>query len=841
MSVLNRAMFNKNMPVVRRAIGSNQLGEVRDRISADEQRKFLDRRQQLIEQRNQPGAIESFFTNLASNLRDTSKAVGGLFNTDTPVSDDSTVYDFGEYGGTYDLKDQGFQRVLRNYLPEGAELFVGDPNKFLLSPEGQQAIELFRADILKTQEANRAMGSPITGEGINGLKKLDEMRFRQMGSPMQGEIAQQAMMPQQNPENVGIMQGFEEDAKTIVDAGSEKKEEFDKAEDYEQLMNTIRGDKKSEDQRRDELAEIVGEKDANDTPDSVLTLVQPVIQMLDTPEVRQEGIGATPQAFAMGGPVYRNQGTNKPEGETSTNDDALNVALMSLLLNQNQGANIPSLATGFQKNLPVMQAILGRDPDRTLADTFFNISRSGFGLAAGMTPQEALLLGLEGQQKIGAKEEARDLAIRQAALGEASKDKAFAQQLDLAIKKEQAKRKDTKGTTFVVGSGVEVPSAVSSLLSDTQISAYPEGTNIFVDKDNKLSINIPTQADQEAYYNTETNTVVFLTDKEFNDLSDANKQNYTTVGAGSTFTKLAKLKDDGSVDLTTVVDIRNSDQAKIQELLESDPPYTIISNSFEVNPDRSGVGIFNRAEGGPVFRQAGSNKDGETAQPNYEEILKSAEAALAEGQLFPAQSESDRSFFNSLYSSTFDSLKDLLELKQLIAADPSLVGYTGLAQESLTKLATLANDIDNIFGDKFFPDDEQGVPKGIGMFTKPQIRELKSKVAELSDAVADIMSLRGKRGTPEGVRRRAEERTDVTGLYGSDFAFGKIDALTDYLTDRIKVFAVLSGNFSDETDFADFGKSIDILNNSIKDLNPNTFKDKKSKYTLDELEAILGE
>ena len=805
MSVLNRAMFNQT---VNRQTGSPISGE------------------------NSP----TFFENLANALRGTKNAPTAT------KSDDSTVYNFGEYGGTYDLKEQGFQRILRNYLPEGAELFVGDPNEFLLSPEGQQAIELFRADILKTQEANRAMGSPITGEGINGLKKLDEMRFRQMGSPMQGEIAQQAqMMPQQNPENVGIMQGFEDDAKTIVDAGSEKKEEFDRAEDYEQLMNTIRGDNKSEDQRRDELAEIVGEKDANDTPDSVLTLVQPVIQMLDTPEVRQEGIGATPQAFAMGGPVYRNQGTNKPEGETSTtNDDALNDLFMQILLNQNKGANIPSLATGFQKNLPVMQAILGRDPDRTLADTFFNISRSGFGLAAGMTPQEAAMLALQGQQKIGAKEEARDLAIKQAALGEASKDKAFAQQLDLAIKKEQAKRKDTKGTTFVVGSGVEVPPAVSSLLSETQIGAYPEGTNIFVDKDNKLSINIPTQADQEAYYNTDTNKVVFLTDKEFNDLSDTEKENYTTVGAGSTFTKLAKLKDDGSVDLTTVLDIRNSNQAEIQRLLEEED-YTIISNSFEVNPDRSGVGIFNRAEGGPVFRQAGSNEDGETAQPNYEEILKAAEDALAEGQLFPAQSESDRSFFNSLYSSTFDSLKDLLELKQLIAADPSLVGYTGLAQESLTKLATLANDIDNIFGDKFFPDDAEGVPAKIGMFTKPEIRELKSKVAELSDAVADIMSLRGKRGTPEGVRKRAEERTDITGLYGSDFAFGKIDALTDYLTDRIKVFAVLSGNFKDETAFADFGKSIDILNNSIKDLNPNTFKDKKSKYTIDELEAILGE
>ena len=31
-------------------------------------------------------------------------------------TDDSTVYDFGDYGGSYDLKEEGFQRVLRNYV-----------------------------------------------------------------------------------------------------------------------------------------------------------------------------------------------------------------------------------------------------------------------------------------------------------------------------------------------------------------------------------------------------------------------------------------------------------------------------------------------------------------------------------------------------------------------------------------------------------------------------------------------------------------------------------------------------------------------------------------------------
>ena len=799
MSVLNRAMFNQT---VNRREGSPPSGE------------------------------ENFFERFASLLRGQKSDP-----IQSKQSDDSTVYDFGEYGGTYDLKEEGFQRILRNYLPEGANLFVGNPRDYILSTEGQDAIELFKADILKTQEANRAMGSPITGEGINGLKKLDDMRFRQMGSPMQGEMAQPAQaMPQQNPENVGIMQGFEDDAKTIVDAGSEKKEEFDKAEDYEQLMNTIRGDNKSEDQRRDELAEIVGEKDADDTPESVLALVQPVIQMLDTPEVRQEGIGATPQAFAMGGPVYREKGTGK-EGETSNNDDALNNLFIQMLLAQNtSGANIPSLATGYQKNLPVMSSILGRDPDRTAADTFFNIARSGFGLAAGMTPQEAILLGLQGQQKIGDKVEARDLAIKQAALGEASKDKAFAQQLDLAIKKEQAKKKDTKGSTFVVGSGLEVPKAVSSLLSSDQISAYPEGTNIFVDEKNKLSINIPAQADQEAYYDTENQKIVFLTDREYEDLQD--KSNITTVSAGLSFTKLAKLED-GKVVEGTIKDIRNTQQDTINDLLEQG--FVIISNSFEVNKDREGGSLF--ADGGIVKRSDGSPEDGENAPgSDYEAILADAENALKEtGTVFPALTDTDKSFFNSLYSSTLESLNDLKRVKELIAADPSLTGYTGLAQETLTNFASLINDMDNYMGDKVFPDDERGVPKYLKYFTKPEIRELKFKVAELSDAVADILSLRGKRGTTADVRGQALKRTDLTGFYGSDVAFQTIDSLTDFLTDRVKVFGMLSGNFEPGKNYDEFVANVTTLNNAIKNINPQNYEGKKTTYSLEELESIIGE
>ena len=66
-------------------------------------------------------------------------------------------------------------------------------------------------------------------------------------------------------------------------------------EDYEQVINTIRGDQASLQDRRQELAGVVGDADAAQTPDSVLTLVQPIMQIAAV----DQGIGSmAPEAMA---------------------------------------------------------------------------------------------------------------------------------------------------------------------------------------------------------------------------------------------------------------------------------------------------------------------------------------------------------------------------------------------------------------------------------------------------------------------------------------------------------------------------------------------------------------
>ena len=66
---------------------------------------------------------------------------------------------------------------------------------------------------------------------------------------------------------------------------------LDEAEDYEQVMNSMRETDATVEERRMELADIVGEQDAQQTPESVLTLVQPVMMMAKT----DQGIGGLAQ------------------------------------------------------------------------------------------------------------------------------------------------------------------------------------------------------------------------------------------------------------------------------------------------------------------------------------------------------------------------------------------------------------------------------------------------------------------------------------------------------------------------------------------------------------------
>lgn len=105
-------------------------------------------------------------------------------------------------------------------------------------------------------------------------------------------------------ENVGIMQGFLDS----MDEGEEDDEEYG-GDDYatvdrrpdspEILMNNLRGDMRSIDARRDELADLVGYAAAAETPEAVLAMLQPVLAAQGPAGAAGAGIGGLPPSAAM--------------------------------------------------------------------------------------------------------------------------------------------------------------------------------------------------------------------------------------------------------------------------------------------------------------------------------------------------------------------------------------------------------------------------------------------------------------------------------------------------------------------------------------------------------------
>jgi hypothetical protein len=96
------------------------------------------------------------------------------------------------------------------------------------------------------------------------------------------------MVDDDQVENVGIMSGFMDEIDELLEEISgEEQEEGDDADmarmmartpdSPEILMNNLRGDMRSIDARREELADLVGFREAEDTPEGVLALLQSVL------------------------------------------------------------------------------------------------------------------------------------------------------------------------------------------------------------------------------------------------------------------------------------------------------------------------------------------------------------------------------------------------------------------------------------------------------------------------------------------------------------------------------------------------------------------------------------
>jgi hypothetical protein len=340
------------------------------------------------------------------------------------------------------------------------------------------------------------------------------------------------MVDDDQVENVGIMSGFMDEIDELLEEISgEEQEEGDDADmarmmartpdSPEILMNNLRGDMRSIDARREELADLVGFREAEETPEGVLTLLQSVLAqqaaappmpapmpqgmppemagmapppMPAGPAPAMAGIGGlpmdqgpAPMAMANGGMVqYFKNGNEEPQGSDpggvtqfdptppDTRLSAYPIEEIQAALARIQAANssVPTLKQGVEENLPLLQELLGSDPRDTQAQMLFDIGQAALGYAGNVGPDGQRLQGSAAARLAGATRElpgrigARAAgmskeaqALKMAALQTAQGERSAAQALELERSKNQVRpMSDTEKAQYgITGDAANLP------------------------------------------------------------------------------------------------------------------------------------------------------------------------------------------------------------------------------------------------------------------------------------------------------------------------------------------------------------------------------------------------
>tara|TARA_R110002072_G_scaffold229656_1_gene386856 strand:+ start:141 stop:2984 length:2844 start_codon:yes stop_codon:yes gene_type:complete len=342
-----------------------------------------------------------------------------------------------------------------------------------------------------------AAGLKPIPEGNMGLPNLPEgvrnnMGYMAMGGdPMmmpeaaQGIMATAPAMGAPSPEMLAQEGANMMDPNTVANmvegASAAGYSDPEQAGSFEEMMNSVSGDNKSAEERRTDLASIVGPEDAGQTPESVLALVTPVVELalvdqgigpmaqeqMNTPvegdmgqgimtmaangnmgvgneppvnfnlggEVRRRGDEDPVPVFMKGGPVQYMQAGGQPKNFADFN------------YQQKVGETAEALLPTFQKFMPTQSA---EDRKNALqSDILFDIANTALAFSApmqgekeGMSAAERLAMATQ-QTKLLPTISARTAASRKeaAAADQASKTAALTGALGL----ETARLKNVAG------------------------------------------------------------------------------------------------------------------------------------------------------------------------------------------------------------------------------------------------------------------------------------------------------------------------------------------------------------------------------------------------------------
>jgi len=315
-------------------------------------------------------------------------------------------------------------------------------------------------------------------------------------------------------------------------------QEIDGAENYEQVMNGIRGDEASIGERREELASVVGPEDAQQTPESVLALVQPVMEIaavdqgigeLAQQEMQQPMQGPMAQGIMetvappqpMGGPPP----VNFKDGGLVRRGDNQPVKMMQL--GGDPFASTPGrLGELARERYAARENLLG-DPEGRLreqkeltqAQMLFDLANTGLAFAApmqgeraGLSPAERLAMaaqqtklfptiGARAQQQLEAKQaiDKERQGLQLAALGSAETALAAEQKAASELAQEEARQAGAIAQIELKDKlGLKTSTALANLGLANKLKLAEVGQGYAIDLENLRNTNQITRDEYNA-------------------------------------------------------------------------------------------------------------------------------------------------------------------------------------------------------------------------------------------------------------------------------------------------------------------------------------------------------
>jgi len=187
---------------------------------------------------------------------------------------------------TFDALSREEQKVIMGLSEEGAGLLGG----FAPGPSRELSPSISLEDYFQRPQ-ERDYYPPEVRDADSGYADGGMVMPSDMASmAQQMPAAAAAMTPPEQEVVMGAMQASGgPEVQQMIASEAQSYGDPETAESYEEMMNMVRGDQATEEERRSELAMLVGEEDARQTPVSVLALVQPIVQLSMVEEVMAPG------------------------------------------------------------------------------------------------------------------------------------------------------------------------------------------------------------------------------------------------------------------------------------------------------------------------------------------------------------------------------------------------------------------------------------------------------------------------------------------------------------------------------------------------------------------------